>query len=274
MIRLGRCREALTDLTALIGDKSEDFGPYELSRRGSRRVGRAREGTARSARRRSRCFPKMRMRSTTGPGTWRSVPAHGAILRVLSPWLDEPSRWHQISRMYRNTLGVALYRAGRYAEAVDVLERSLAKKVGTVDGFDLFFLAMAYHDLGHPGHARTCFDQAVRWGNAKKGTDAEVCSVVDRLPRRGRSLAGRPRRRPPGRCVRTSLVRMRSRRRPSIVMPAAQSERFESSIAFPHAHFFKSLCRPSPFRQLLLYGVAQVGSSNWRGRPALPHPRR
>ena len=43
--------------------------------------------------------------------------------------------------MYLNTHGVALYRAGRFAEAVAVLERSLAAGFGQYDGFDMFFLA-------------------------------------------------------------------------------------------------------------------------------------
>ena len=70
---------------------------------------------------------------------------------------------------YWNTLGVALYRAGRFVEAVEVLEQSLARGGGVVDAFDLFFLAMAHHDLGRPGRARTCHDQAVQWWDRQKG---------------------------------------------------------------------------------------------------------
>jgi WD40 repeat protein/tetratricopeptide (TPR) repeat protein/tRNA A-37 threonylcarbamoyl transferase component Bud32 len=62
-----------------------------------------------------------------------------------------------------NTLGVALYRAGRYAEAVPVLERSLAAGKGQADAFDLFFLAMARHQHGQTARARADFDRAMRW---------------------------------------------------------------------------------------------------------------
>jgi tetratricopeptide (TPR) repeat protein len=62
-----------------------------------------------------------------------------------------------------NTLGVLQYRAGRYEEALASLEGSLAAGSGLSDGFDLFFLAMAHHRLGHPGDARTCFDRGLRW---------------------------------------------------------------------------------------------------------------
>jgi serine/threonine protein kinase/WD40 repeat protein len=67
--------------------------------------------------------------------------------------------------IYLNTLGVALYRSGRDAEAVSVLEQSLAAGMGQLDAFDLFFLAMARHRLGDAAKARADFDRAVRWVN-------------------------------------------------------------------------------------------------------------
>jgi hypothetical protein len=41
--------------------------------------------------------------------------------------------------IFENTLGVALYRANRYAEAIENLERNLVRSGGDLDGFDLFF---------------------------------------------------------------------------------------------------------------------------------------
>ena len=68
-----------------------------------------------------------------------------------------------------NTLGVALYRAGQYAEAISVLEQSLAAGKGEFDAFDLLFLAMAHQQLGHHHKGRSYYDQAVRWLREQKG---------------------------------------------------------------------------------------------------------
>ena len=62
-----------------------------------------------------------------------------------------------------NTRGVVLYRAGRYSDAVAILDKSLEAGKGRFDGFDLFFLAMAHHRLGHRDEARRCLDRAITW---------------------------------------------------------------------------------------------------------------
>jgi tetratricopeptide (TPR) repeat protein len=65
---------------------------------------------------------------------------------------------------YRNTLGVAYYRAGRYREAVEVLRVNLhdPRRDGDL-ATDLYFLAMSYHRLGETTRARDYYDWAVRW---------------------------------------------------------------------------------------------------------------
>lgn len=63
---------------------------------------------------------------------------------------------------FLNTLGVARYRAGKFAEAIETLTRSneLNSKVleASVPA-DIAFLAMAHHQLGHADEARTFLEQ-------------------------------------------------------------------------------------------------------------------
>src|SRR5207249_2210067 len=70
--------------------------------------------------------------------------------------------------LYRNTLGVACYRAGRYRKAVEVLRVNLTAEQDSALAFDLYFLAMSYHQLGDAVRARDYYDWAVRWTKAQK----------------------------------------------------------------------------------------------------------
>ena len=58
-----------------------------------------------------------------------------------------------------NTLGAALYRAGRFAEAVRRLDEAIQKRRGVSKEDDWEFLAMAHHRLGHDDEARRWLDQ-------------------------------------------------------------------------------------------------------------------
>ena len=109
-----------------------------------------------------------------------------------------------------NTLGVALYRAGRFADAIETLEKSLAAGKGRLAAFDLFFLAMAHHRLGHVDQARSRLDEARRWMDARrKILQSRSSQGADRFPRRGRGHARR--RRTSRGCLRgTPLVESRS----------------------------------------------------------------
>jgi tetratricopeptide (TPR) repeat protein len=79
-----------------------------------------------------------------------------------------------------NTLGVALYRAGKFAEAIETLRKSLESGKGQFDGFDLFFLAMAHHRLGLGSEARACYDRAVDWlGEQKSLSERDAKELAD-----------------------------------------------------------------------------------------------
>jgi TPR repeat protein len=62
----------------------------------------------------------------------------------------------------RNTLGVALYRAGNWQAAIDGLNKSIELKHGG-DAYDDFFMAMALQRSGRPDEARNWFDKGVKW---------------------------------------------------------------------------------------------------------------
>jgi serine/threonine protein kinase/WD40 repeat protein len=62
-----------------------------------------------------------------------------------------------------NTLGIALYRAGRLGEAIEALEKSLKAGKSQFDGYELFFLAMAHHRLGQKAEGCACFDRGMHW---------------------------------------------------------------------------------------------------------------
>ncbi len=66
------------------------------------------------------------------------------------------------SASYRNTLGVALYRLGRWQEAADVLGGNVGRSEGPAAA-DFYFLAMSWHRLGDGARARDYFGRAVRW---------------------------------------------------------------------------------------------------------------
>jgi serine/threonine protein kinase/tetratricopeptide (TPR) repeat protein len=63
---------------------------------------------------------------------------------------------------YRNTLGVANYRAGNWQAAITALEQSRKLRQGG-DAVDWLFLAMAHQKLGHTDTARKWCAQAVQW---------------------------------------------------------------------------------------------------------------
>jgi serine/threonine protein kinase len=64
------------------------------------------------------------------------------------------------SAKFVNTLGVAYYRAGEFKLAIAALEESMSLSGGG-DGYDWFFLAMAYQHLGDTKQARRWYERAV-----------------------------------------------------------------------------------------------------------------
>jgi serine/threonine protein kinase/WD40 repeat protein/tetratricopeptide (TPR) repeat protein len=93
---------------------------------------------------------------------------------------------------YLNTLGVALYRAARFAEAVPVLEQSLAAGRGESDAFDLLFLAMARQRLGQSARARADFDRAVNWRREHRQLPAQSVEELNAFQAEAQQLLSEP----------------------------------------------------------------------------------
>jgi WD40 repeat protein/tetratricopeptide (TPR) repeat protein len=90
---------------------------------------------------------------TPGTNVAPEVPVHLAEL-ALSGAYSESQR-----PTYLNTLGAALYRAGRFEEAIRRLEEAIQKRAGVSEPEDWAFLALAHHRLGHHAQARAWLDR-------------------------------------------------------------------------------------------------------------------
>jgi serine/threonine protein kinase/WD40 repeat protein len=64
---------------------------------------------------------------------------------------------------YRNTLGLAYYRDGRFRDAVEILRPNLDRQEDKYLAYELYLLALAHHQLGEAARARDYFAWAVRW---------------------------------------------------------------------------------------------------------------
>ena len=69
---------------------------------------------------------------------------------------------------YWNTLGVALYRAGNWNEAITALQKFRELRTNDSEWSNPFFLAMAYWQLGQKEEARSWRDKAVEWMESSK----------------------------------------------------------------------------------------------------------
>jgi len=92
---------------------------------------------------------------------------------------------------YRNTLGAALYRAGRYAEAALELERDIAASAPMI-GFDWVFLAMCQQRLGQSASARIALARAEGWRPVADRLDPDHSATFHTLFEEARAVVDGP----------------------------------------------------------------------------------
>ena len=112
---------------------------------------------------------------------WRN--AEEAVRLARRAVKAAPNSW-----AFRNTLGVALYRAGALADALVELERSMELQPGAIDWL---FYAMALHRLGRSAEASEWFERsrAAVAGMAEVGDELArfLAEAKETLARRGGS---------------------------------------------------------------------------------------
>jgi tetratricopeptide (TPR) repeat protein len=100
-----------------------------------------------------------------------TAPAPLRDVQAALPLAENAMRLAADNVVYRNTLGVAYYRADRYRDAVEMLRPNLALQDDKFLAFDLYFLAMSHQRLGETERARDYLAWAVRWTNAQRGLE-------------------------------------------------------------------------------------------------------
>ncbi len=91
-----------------------------------------------------------------------------------------------------NTLGVALYRADRFGEAIPFLERSLNESRDDLDGYDLLFLAMAHHRIGHSAEALALMRRETEWRSSGRRLRLDDIQALKEIRAEARAILARP----------------------------------------------------------------------------------
>jgi tetratricopeptide (TPR) repeat protein len=194
LVRLGRYREALADLDRLLAKDPNDDALYEYQLRGIVHEALGDRDRARADREKARSLL---------PTNLDELNNRAWILATRSIEQRDPESAVTLARRYVELapgqqrplfiLGATLYSAGQFAEAVSVLDQSLAAgkdELDELDDFGLFFLAMAHHRLGHVNQARDCFDRAVRAWAERKHLSADYFAELTGLRAEAEAVLG------------------------------------------------------------------------------------
>jgi tetratricopeptide (TPR) repeat protein len=119
-----------------------------------------------------------------------SHPESGATGEALA-WARRAVELVADSRAYRNTLGAALYRAGRFSDAAEELERNAAgDRQGF--GFDMVYLSMCRQRLGQHGEAKLALARTRDWMTNMPRLNRAQAVEFDAVIREAESLLSEP----------------------------------------------------------------------------------
>jgi WD40 repeat protein len=117
-------------------------------------------------------------------------PASGRDARMAVALAEHAVKLDPTNPNHHNTLGIAYYRAGRFAEALGELQTSLKDGRGRADAHDLYFLAMCHQALGDPAQARADFDRAVAWRKPPRRLSPAWTAELDAFHAEAAALLG------------------------------------------------------------------------------------
>jgi Tfp pilus assembly protein PilF len=109
---------------------------------------------------------------------WELVkPANAHATALVLKLIDRAVEVAPYNADYLNTYGVAMYRIGRYPEAIRILAKNRELRQRS-DPFDLYFLAMTHAKLGQHDIALSCFDQATSLVKAQPNLDKNLLAEL------------------------------------------------------------------------------------------------
>lgn len=114
------------------------------------------------------------------------LPDSGLDTKTLVAIAERAVKFDPASWSYRETLGAALYRAGKHKEAVKELNESMRLRDGGGTNWQSLFRAMAHHRLGDKAKAREWFDKA----KLDKDADWQERLIYTRLRQEAATLLG------------------------------------------------------------------------------------
>jgi Tfp pilus assembly protein PilF len=106
-------------------------------------------------------------------------------------WARKAVELEPTNSSFINTLGVALYRAGRDVEAAATLERN-AVPHSTMSGYDWVFLAMCRQRLGQVEQARRALTHALKWQAEAVGLNRAQAAQFHAFCQEAEALLGSP----------------------------------------------------------------------------------